>query len=118
MFSTHFEALSGCIRGQEFAVVRSKKSFNNLKDSGKHAFSVIGGGLKPQWLNMGGGLGEGGEIRKTGPADLIPGGAQIGPKSTKKVNILMCLLHCSLKNYDFLMCLCDFTLLFSKGALC
>ena len=74
--------------------------------------------LKPQWLNMGGGLGEGGEIRKTGPADLIPGGAQIGPKSTKKVNILVCLLHFSLKNYDFLMCLCDFTLLFSKGALC
>ena len=35
-------------------------------DSGKHAFSVIGGGLKPQWLNMGGGLGEGGEIPKTG----------------------------------------------------
>ena len=63
--STHFEALSGCIRGQEFAIVRPKKSFNNLKDSGKHAFSVIGGGLKPQWLNMGGGLGEGGEIRKT-----------------------------------------------------
>ena len=30
--STHFEALSGCIRGQEFAVVRPKKSFNNLKD--------------------------------------------------------------------------------------
>jgi len=71
VFSTHFEALSGCIRGQEFAVVRSKKSFNNLKDSGKHAFSVIGGGLKPQWLNMGGGLGEGGEIPETGPADLI-----------------------------------------------
>ena len=28
--STHFEALSGCIRGQEFAIVMSKKSFNNL----------------------------------------------------------------------------------------
>ena len=66
MFPTHFEALSGCISGQEFPVVSPKKSFNNPKDSGKHAFSVIGGGLKPQWLNMGGGLGEGGEIRETG----------------------------------------------------
>ena len=74
--------------------------------------------MKPQWLNMGGGLGEGGEIRKSGPADLIPGGAQIGPKSTKKVNILMCLLHFALENCNFLVCLCKFTLWFSQGALC
>ena len=26
MFSTQFEALSGCIRGQEFVIVMSKKS--------------------------------------------------------------------------------------------
>ena len=28
----HSEALSGCIRGQEFVMVRPNKSFNNLKD--------------------------------------------------------------------------------------
>ena len=84
MFSTHFEALSLCIKNQEFAVVRSKKSFHNLKDSGKHAFSVIGGGLKPQWLNMGGGLGEGGEIPKREPADLITNLGGLGAKIESK----------------------------------
>ena len=53
-------------------------------DSGKHAFSVIGGGLKPQWLNMGGGLGEGGEIRETGPADLITTLGGLGAKIESK----------------------------------
>ena len=41
--------------------------------------------LKPQWLNMGGGLGEGGEIPETGPADLItrwgPDWSKIAQKS-------------------------------------
>ena len=84
MFPLHFEVLSACIRGQEFVVARPKKSFNNLKDSGKHAFSVIGGGLKPQWLNMGGGLGEGGEIPKSEPADLITNLGGLGAKIESK----------------------------------
>ena len=59
-------------------------SFNNPRDSGKHAFSVIGGGCGPQWLNMGGGLGEGGEIRETAPADLITNLGGLGAKIESK----------------------------------
>ena len=84
MFYTHFEALSGCIRGQEFLFSLPQESFNNPQDSGKHAFSVIGGGLKPQWLNMGGGLGEGGEIPKNEPADLITNLGGLGAKIESK----------------------------------
>ena len=35
---------------------------------------------QPQWLNMGGGLGEGGEMRKSGPADLITNLGGLGVK--------------------------------------
>ena len=39
VFPTHFETLSGCIRGQEFFDVSPKKSFNNLKDLIARCFS-------------------------------------------------------------------------------
>ena len=79
VFSQHFAAFLAVFWVKKFAVVPPESS-NNLLDSGKHAFSVIGGGWEPQWLNMGGGLGEGGEIRESGEADLITISVVWGPK--------------------------------------